>query len=93
MSKLLLSESNLLALLNADLESNTFLNKMDKKSKESKTANCIKIYFGIIFHLWDNDDQLDEKVSEFIDENLDVSNILKYKHSKYEIGSTTRNYS
>ena len=86
LSKLLLSECNLLELINNDLESDEFLNKMNKKPKESKIAKCIKLYFGIIFHLLDIDDQLDEEVSEFINEHLNAANILKYRHSKYVIG-------
>ena len=84
LSKLLLAESSLLELLNNDLNSPQFLSKIDKKPKESKVVNCTKMYYSIFCHLLDNDDELDQKVSDFITESLDSSTVKKYKTAKYD---------
>ena len=80
--KILVFNCNLLKLINADLNSPQFLCKIDKKPKESKIVNCTKMYFSIIWHLLDLDDNLNQKISNFITETLDAATVQKYKKSK-----------
>ena len=82
MCKVYLSENNLLELINADLNSSQFQSKVDKKPKESNIANCTKMYFSIMCHLLDNDDNLEQNVSDFINETLEAATVQKYKKAK-----------
>lgn len=72
----------LLAMISADLESDQFLARMSKRLKESTAAACINAYFGIIFHLCENDDKLEHKVSTFVAKSLRTSITRKYKQAK-----------
>ena len=72
----------LLRFINADLASELFLKRLSQKPKESTVAACINSYFGIIYHFYENDDNLDHKVSKFVTEDLQTSITRKYKKAK-----------
>ena len=72
----------LLTFINADLESELFMKRLGQKTRESTVAACTNSYFGIIYYFYENDDNLDHKVSKFVTAKLQISTTKKFKKAK-----------